>query len=219
MRSSCAIDDGGSVASSLPVHCRRLAGSIAGSSAPGVWDTLRGSFPPARGARRLHPIEVPSVARSGRSQPLLDRTFRFARFGMVGASGVVVNQSLLMALHGGLGWPLLPSSLIAIETAIISNFVLSAIWIWRYDFGGSFRRIGHKFGQYQLATLFSSLIVNASVLHALVYLFGVDYRIANLGGIAAGMLLNFLAGELWVFRPPSSGDEIAQESSDGAPGA
>ena len=69
------------------------------------------------------------MARSRRSQALIDRGFRFARFGMVGASGVVVNQSLLIALHGGLGWPLLLSSVIAIECAIISNFVLSALWI------------------------------------------------------------------------------------------
>ena len=153
------------------------------------------------------------MARTGRSQALFERALRFGRFGMVGASGVVVNQSLLMALHGGLGWPLLPSSLIAIETAIISNFALSALWIWRYDFGGSLRRLAEKFAQYQLATLFSSLIVNASVLHALVYLAGVDYRIANLGGIAAGMLLNFLAGELWVFKPPVMTNE---DDDDGA---
>jgi putative flippase GtrA len=154
------------------------------------------------------------VARSGPSQVLLERALRFARFGVVGASGVVVNQSLLMGLHGGLGWPLLGSSLVAIECAIVSNFVLSSIWIWRYDFGGSLRRIAQKFLQYQAATLFSSLGVNAGVLAALVYLLEVDYRIANLGGIAAGMILNFLAGELWVFRAPLPGGESVQERSD-----
>lgn len=141
------------------------------------------------------------MERSAQNQALLDRGLRFARFGAVGASGVVVNQSLLVALHGGLGWPLLPSSLVAIECAILSNFILSALWIWRYDFGGSLRRVLEKLVQYQAATLFSSLGVNAGVLTVLVYLFGVDYRVANLGGIAAGMGLNFLAGELWVFRP------------------
>jgi putative flippase GtrA len=29
---------------------------------------------------------------------------------------------------------------------------------------------------------------------------GVDYRIANLAGIALGTLVNFTAGELWIFR-------------------
>ena len=154
------------------------------------------------------------MARSGRSQALLDRGIRFARFGIVGASGVVVNQSLLMALHGGLGWSLVPSSLLAIECAILSNFVLSALWIWRYDFAGSLRRILEKLVQYQAATLVSSLGLNASVLAALVYLFDVDYRIANLAGIGAGMSLNFIAGELWVFRPPTKSQRGEEEHGD-----
>jgi hypothetical protein len=37
-------------------------------------------------------------------------------------------------------------------------------------------------------------------LMALVKFFGVDYRIANLAGIALGTLVNFTAGELWIFR-------------------
>ena len=31
------------------------------------------------------------------------------------------------------------------------------------------------------------------------YLFAVDYRLANLVGIAAGSALNFFAGEVWIF--------------------
>lgn len=143
------------------------------------------------------------MTRTDRRQALFDRAGRFVRFGIVGGSGVVVNQSLLIGLHGGLGWPLLLSSAIAIECAILSNFTMSSLWIWRYDYGGSRRRVVAKFFQYQAATLFSSLGVNASILAVLVYWFDVDYRLANLGGIAAGMTLNFLAGELWVFRGPS----------------
>ena len=61
--------------------------------------------------------------------------------------------------------------------------------------------------------------MNASILAALVYWFDVDYRLANLGGIAAGMTLNFLAGELWVFRGPSpggtdAGRTVSRDGSD-----
>ncbi len=38
------------------------------------------------------------------------------------------------------------------------------------------------------------------VLMAAVELFGVDYRIANLAGIAVGTVINFTAGEVWIFR-------------------
>jgi len=157
------------------------------------------------------------VTGTDRRQTLLDRAARFVRFGVVGVSGVAVNQSLLIALHGGLGWPLLVSSPIAIECAILSNFTLSSLWIWRYDYAGSRRRILEKFVQYQAATLFSSLGLNASVLAALVYWFDVDYRLANLGGIASGMLFNFGAGELWVFRRPAPSGEVAPRTSEEEP--
>lgn len=125
---------------------------------------------------------------------------RMLRFGIVGASGVVVNQGLLMALHGGLGWPLPISSAIAIEMSILSNFALNSVWTWRVDLGGSLRRWSLKALQYHAATVVSAFVGNGSVLLLLVYLFDVDYRVANLVGIAVGSAINFLAGELWVFR-------------------
>lgn len=140
------------------------------------------------------------MIRGLRSKLPLEQLGRFLRFGVVGVSGVAVNQGLLMFLHGSLGWPLLLSSVIAIETAILNNFLWSSVWIWRYDYGGSLWRLFQKLVQYQAATLFTSMVVNAGVLSGLVYGFSLDYRLANLAGIAAGMGVNFLAGEFWVFR-------------------
>jgi putative flippase GtrA len=51
---------------------------------------------------------------------------RMLRFGIVDASGIVVNQGLLMLLHGAFALPLLPSSLVAIEMSILSNFTLNS---------------------------------------------------------------------------------------------
>ncbi len=138
---------------------------------------------------------------------------RFLRFGVVGGSGVLVNQGLLMFLHGFLGWPLLLSSIVAVETAILNNFFWSSVWIWRYDYERSAARVLRKLVQYQVATLFTSMVVNTGVLTALVYLFSVDYRLANLVGIAAGMGANFAAGEFWVFR----GERARSRASDGGP--
>ena len=123
---------------------------------------------------------------------------RFVRFGVVGLSGVVVNQGLLMLLHGQAGAPLLPSSIIAIETSILTNFLLNHLWTWRMSLRvpGLFRRVV----QYHAAAIMAAFVGNVVVLMALVELFGVDYRIANLVGIALGTLVNFTAGELWIFR-------------------
>ena len=141
------------------------------------------------------------------------RVGRFIRFAVVGASGVAVNQGLLMLIYGSLGWPLLLSSIIAIEAAILNNFLWSSTWIWRFDYDHSLRLILQKLAQYQAVTLFSSMVVNASVLAGLVYGLDVDYRLANLAGIAAGMGVNFLAGEFWVFRSKTPEPSESSERS------
>ncbi len=134
----------------------------------------------------------------------LDRTVvgRMLRFGIVGTSGVVVNQGLLMLLHGVFALPLLLSSAIAIETSILTNFTLNSRWTWKIDLGGSLRRWLRKAIQYHAATVVSAFAGNIMMLIALVHLFGVDYRLANLAGIAVGSVLNYVAGEFWVFRKP-----------------
>jgi len=125
---------------------------------------------------------------------------RMLRFGIVGASGIVVNQGLLMLLHGAFELPLLLSSLIAIEISILSNFTLNSRWTWKVDLGRSPRNWVRKAVQYHAATVVTAFAGNVFVLMGLVHLFGVDYRLANLVGIAVGSGLNYVAGEFWVFR-------------------
>ena len=123
---------------------------------------------------------------------------RMLRFGMVGLSGVVVNQGLLMLLHGTFEAPLLLSSILAIEISILTNFLLNHTWTWRLPLRepGLFRRVV----QYHAAAVMAAFAGNVIVLMAAVELFGVDYRIANLMGIAVGTVINFTAGEIWIFR-------------------
>jgi dolichol-phosphate mannosyltransferase len=134
----------------------------------------------------------------------IDRTAaaRMFRFGVVGTSGLLVNQGLLMLLHGAIGLPLLLSSLVAIETSILSNFTLNSLWTWKVGLGGSLRGWAQNAARYHAATITSAFAGNVVVLMALVHFFGTDYRIANLVGIAVGTVFNFLAGEFWVFRSP-----------------
>ena len=123
---------------------------------------------------------------------------RLLRFGVVGLSGVVVNQGLLMLLHGRLGAPLFLSSIVAIEISILTNFALNHTWTWRLSLRtpGLMRRAL----QYHAAAVMAAFAGNVIVLMAAVELLGVDYRIANLVGIAVGTVINFTAGELWIFR-------------------
>ena len=83
------------------------------------------------------------------------------RFGVVGLSGVIVNQGLLMLLHGTIGAPLLLSSLIAIEVSILTNFLLNHTWTWRVPLGepGLLRRVVQYHAAAVLAAFAGNVIV------------------------------------------------------------
>ena len=65
---------------------------------------------------------------------------RLARFLAVGASGVVVNEGILILLKK-LGFPLALSSLFAIELSILGNFALNNAWTWHDRRSGT---LGHR---------------------------------------------------------------------------
>ena len=127
----------------------------------------------------------------------LETPLRLARFSAVGASGVAVNMGILIALKSGLGLPVAISSLIAIELSILSNFALNNAWTW------SDRRttpLGQRLIKYHAVAGITALASNWFLLIVLTQFFGIDYRISNLIGIAAGMVLNFSWNHAWTFK-------------------
>lgn len=121
---------------------------------------------------------------------------RFARFFAVGACGVLVNMGVLLFLTESVGLPYVISSLVAIELSIVGNFALNNAWTW------SDRRVGtpgKRLLKYHLVAGFSALAGNWCLLILLTSLFALDYRLANLVGIAAGVVLNFVLNHHWTF--------------------
>lgn len=125
--------------------------------------------------------------------------WRAARFLLVGAAGVVVNQLALVVLHERARWPLPVAGAVAIETSILNNFLLNGLWTWRYDFGRSARRWRDRAIEYHLVAL-GAAAINLTGLLLLTRYARLDYRPANLIGIAAGSAVTFLASDRWVFR-------------------
>lgn len=125
------------------------------------------------------------------------------RFGVVGSSGVVVNSGLLYVFHGGAGWPLIPASALAVEAAIISNFLLNDLWTFsRRD------KTRYRFLRFNVVSL-GGLAVNTLVLAGLVAVTGIHYLIANLIAIAAAMAWNFAANARWTWRMPKPASAAA----------
>ncbi len=128
------------------------------------------------------------------------KLIRVVKFGMVGVSGVFVNEGVLALLcfffgkHHYQFW-----SIAAIELSIISNFLLNSNWTWgdrpAASGGGNIRRL-LKFNT--SAGLVA--IVNWGTMVFLTRNHGIDPLVSNLIGIAFASAVNFLVSHFWTFR-------------------
>ncbi|HEX4661302.1 MAG TPA: GtrA family protein [Streptosporangiaceae bacterium] len=140
---------------------------------------------------------------STRGISLLDNSFmmvtdraklgRPVRFCLVGGTGIAVNTAVLYVLSRGLGWPLAVSSAMAVEFAVLNNYLLND----RFTFAArrpSLRRLA-KFNITSLA----GLSVNVMLVWFLARR-GLYFLSANFVGIAAAAAVNYTFSVAWVWR-------------------
>lgn len=124
---------------------------------------------------------------------------RFLKFCIVGASGVVVNMFFFWFFYKKLGIYSLIASLLAIQLAIINNFLWNDKWTWKEKrkpgIGEFFKRLT-KFA-------FASNLVSASgnLLGVFVFLnlLKWHYLFSNFLAISLGVVLNFLVNHYWTY--------------------
>ena len=116
---------------------------------------------------------------------------RFLKFSTVGGSGVFVNMGMLTLLaSAGLGY--LQSGVFAVETAIVTNFLLNEFWSFS-DF--SKRRPGFvsRLSRFLKFNLFcvGGAVINLAVLWTLTEYAGIHYLLSNLFGTGAAAFWNY----------------------------
>lgn len=155
---------------------------------------------------------------------LLRRVFswRFLKFGIVGASGTVINLGLLYYareyLFVDVQSPELRLNLslaVAIFFATLNNFCWNRAWTWadrkqHYD-----RPIAAQFGQYMLSCWLSialqAVFTNVLVMHFY-------FLVANLIAIGMTSVLNFVLNDIWTFgRLRLFGNSSSLNTSSGSP--
>ena len=124
---------------------------------------------------------------------------RILRFAMVGISGIAVNMGILWGLTELAGIYYLYSSAVAIETSIITNFLLNDFWTFGGETGHRMGRRLHRFLSFQLVSL-GGLVVNMAVLFAGKEIFGIYYLAANLLGILAAFVWNYVVNRNVTWR-------------------
>jgi len=119
------------------------------------------------------------------------------KYALVGLSGVVVNEGILLALSGAMN-PLIADA-VAIESSILWNFSLNELWTFRgRRFDRSPRGVLRRIWVHNAASL-AGLAVNLGVF-ALLVLLGLGIPLSNLVGIAAAFAFRYLmsSGIVWI---------------------
>ncbi|HEY0875397.1 MAG TPA: GtrA family protein [Vicinamibacterales bacterium] len=125
---------------------------------------------------------------------------RWVRFNLVGIAGVVVQLGVLAALVRWLEAPLTLAIVLAVEAAVIHNFLLHQRWTWKDRPSPGAAETLRRLVRFHAANGLVSLAGNLAITVALTRV-GLHPVAANLAAIIVCSCLNFSAGEWLVFRP------------------
>jgi putative flippase GtrA len=121
---------------------------------------------------------------------------RVRAFVAVGFMGFLVQTTLLAFLTMVLRWDAVAATLIAVEAAVLTNFLWHERWTWRDRRAGS---AAARMLRFHVANGFTSLIGNGVIVMVATVWLGLHPLLANV--IAVGLLAvaNFVAADRWVF--------------------
>lgn len=125
----------------------------------------------------------------------------FVKFALVGATGVAVNLGAFSVLLGA-GLNKYLASALAVETSIVTNFLLNNRWTFASrGLKDSLRARGLKFNAVSLLSLgvsFTTFLVLQAIWP------GVAPQWHQLAGIVPAMLVNYFMNSYWTFRGSSA---------------
>jgi putative flippase GtrA len=126
---------------------------------------------------------------------------RVAKFAIVGAIGIAVQLATLEALTA-LGCQYLWATGLAVEAAVLHNFLWHQSFTWRDRADSTLTHTGARLLRFHLSNGAISILGSLLLMRWLVGQLGMGVLIANLLTIAACSLGNFLASDRWVFLSP-----------------
>jgi putative flippase GtrA len=133
---------------------------------------------------------------------------RMTTFIAVGAIGFVVQLGVLFCVSSLWHWPYLVATLVAVECAVLHNFLWHEHWTWRDRHEGAGRTgegTACRLARFQVGTGLSSLTGNVIITAAGVQLFRMSPITANVCAVVVSSLANFLIADRWAFRAAAIG--------------
>lgn len=125
---------------------------------------------------------------------------RWLKFNLVGVLGAAVQLFALHALSRWAGWNYLAATAVAVEIAIVHNFVWHEAFTWRGPgLPVDARARAMRFVQFNAYNGAVSLLGNVAIMWLLVGQFRWPRLLSNGVAICACALLNFYLGERHIF--------------------
>ena len=126
---------------------------------------------------------------------------RWVKFNAVGAIGVGVQVAVLAGLRSGLGMGYLSATALAVEAAVIHNY----LWHDRFTWADRETRSSlERFAKFNLTTGLFSIAGNVVLMRVFVGLVGMKYVVGNLVTIASCSIVNFVVSDRVVFQARGS---------------
>ncbi len=124
-------------------------------------------------------------------------TYRFLKFGLVGASGLLVNSLFLAFNVQELGFFYLLAAVLATQGSTLWNFLLSEWLVFSRTSGAG--RVSRRAGLF-FAMNNAAFLVRGPMLFVLTSFLGVHYLISNLISMVALLFMRFTLADRWIWR-------------------
>jgi dolichol-phosphate mannosyltransferase len=153
----------------------------------------------------VSPIET--ARRIGRGTARRENWVQLFQFGVVGASGYVVNLTVFAVLTGaglffregsdGLGVHYIPAAVLAFCVAVTNNFLWNRYWTFDARHGHA----GFQAARF-LTVSVAALGINLIVLEALISVGDLAELPSQAIAVAVAMPFNFIGNKIWTFDEP-----------------
>lgn len=125
---------------------------------------------------------------------------RWIKFNAVGGLGIVVQMGAFALLFSALHLNYLAATALAVETAVLHNFVWHERYTWKYLPKGTTRDVALRLLRFHAGNGSISIFGNLALMRLFVGSLHMRHYLASMLAIALCSLLNFAASEWFVFR-------------------
>jgi putative flippase GtrA len=134
-------------------------------------------------------------------------TLRWLKFNAVGSLGMGVQLAVLFTLKSGFHLNYLLATGLAVEAAVVHNFLWHERYTWADRVEPSWRKSVPRLLRFNLSTGGVSIAGNLALMKLMVDLGHVNYLVANGVALVLCSLANFLVSEHWVFEEDASASQ------------